>query len=244
MSTGRLRAAGPRLHDGQPSPRLPPATAGQALHAGLRQQPFVTHAVYWIGVAVALLHLVMNYTTWFSTQWQATLHYVGLGIDVRAALPAARTSRAAQFARDADRRPAVRHGRVGRGRSGRDGRRRDLCPRREHDRLGDGPGAGHHPRRHRVDPPHHRPGHPDPDRDLAHLRQPGGATRSTTSSASPACRWRPCCSAASTATTRCSAASPRSRSPSSSCSSCSAPSWCAPAPATSSSPCPAPWPGA
>ena len=53
--------------------------AGQALHAGERDQPFITHTVYWIGVVVALLHLVMNYTTLFSTQWQATLHYVGLG---------------------------------------------------------------------------------------------------------------------------------------------------------------------
>jgi len=52
----------------------------QSLAAGLRKQPFITHSVYWIGVVVALLHLVMNYTTWFSTQWQATIHYVGLGL--------------------------------------------------------------------------------------------------------------------------------------------------------------------
>jgi TRAP transporter 4TM/12TM fusion protein len=53
---------------------------GQGLEAGLRKQPFVRHTLYWVGVIVALLHLVMNYTTWFSTQWQATLHYVGLGV--------------------------------------------------------------------------------------------------------------------------------------------------------------------
>ena len=52
---------------------------GQALEAGLRKQPWLSHAVYWIGAALAVLHLVMNFTTWFSTQWQATLHFVGLG---------------------------------------------------------------------------------------------------------------------------------------------------------------------
>jgi len=49
------------------------------LDAAERTQPWVRHAVYWIGAAVAVLHLVMNFTTLFSTQWQATLHFVGLG---------------------------------------------------------------------------------------------------------------------------------------------------------------------
>ena len=60
------------------SPVSPPASA--ALETGLRTQPGVRGAVYWIGAAVAVLHLVMNFTTWFSTQWQATLHFVGLGV--------------------------------------------------------------------------------------------------------------------------------------------------------------------
>ena len=37
-------------------------------------------ALYWVGAFVALLHLVMNFTTLFSTQWQATIHFVGLGL--------------------------------------------------------------------------------------------------------------------------------------------------------------------
>lgn len=49
------------------------------LEVGLRSHSLVQRAVYWIGAAVALLHLVMNFTTIFSTQWQATLHFVGLG---------------------------------------------------------------------------------------------------------------------------------------------------------------------
>ena len=61
-------------------PTAPAVPDGQALDAGLRQQPAIRGAVYWIGAAVALLHLVMNFTTWFSTQWQATLHFVGLGV--------------------------------------------------------------------------------------------------------------------------------------------------------------------
>ena len=36
--------------------------------------------VYWFGAAVAVLHLVMNFTTLLSTQWQSTLHFVGLGV--------------------------------------------------------------------------------------------------------------------------------------------------------------------
>lgn len=54
--------------------------ASKGLEAGLRQQPLIRHTVYWTGVVVALLHLAMNYTTWFSTQWMATIHFVGLGI--------------------------------------------------------------------------------------------------------------------------------------------------------------------
>lgn len=60
--------------EGAPAP-----DPSQSLNAGLRQHVVIHQLVYWIGVGVALLHLVMNYTTWFSTQWQATLHYVGLG---------------------------------------------------------------------------------------------------------------------------------------------------------------------
>ncbi len=51
-----------------------------ALEVGLRKQPAVRHAIYWIGAIVAALHLVMNFTTLFSTQWQATLHFVSLGL--------------------------------------------------------------------------------------------------------------------------------------------------------------------
>ena len=50
------------------------------LESGLRSQPTVRQAVYWVGADIALLHLVMNFTTVFSTQWQATLHFAGLGI--------------------------------------------------------------------------------------------------------------------------------------------------------------------
>jgi TRAP transporter 4TM/12TM fusion protein len=52
----------------------------QALEVGLRKQAVVRHAIYWIGAIVAALHLVMNFTNLFSTQWQATLHFVGLGL--------------------------------------------------------------------------------------------------------------------------------------------------------------------
>ncbi len=48
------------------------------LYAGLREQPWVTAAVYWLGAAIAVLHLVMNFTTLFSTQWQSALHFIGL----------------------------------------------------------------------------------------------------------------------------------------------------------------------
>ena len=49
-----------------------------SLYAGLREQSWVTAAVYWLGAAIAVLHLVMNFTTLFSTQWQSMLHFVGL----------------------------------------------------------------------------------------------------------------------------------------------------------------------
>ena len=51
-----------------------------SLHAGLREQAWVRRFVYWFGAAVAVLHLVMNFTTLFSTQWQSTLHFIGLGL--------------------------------------------------------------------------------------------------------------------------------------------------------------------
>jgi len=51
-----------------------------ALEAGLRKQGWVRALVYWLGAAIAVLHLVMNFTTLFSTQWQSTLHFVGLGL--------------------------------------------------------------------------------------------------------------------------------------------------------------------
>ena len=69
---------------------------GAALEAGLRKQPLVRQAVYWIGAALAVLHLVMNFTTWFSTQWQATLHFVGLGALCVLLYPARRSERMAQ----------------------------------------------------------------------------------------------------------------------------------------------------
>ena len=47
---------------------------------GLRDQPWLLQVVYWLGALIAVLHLVMNFTTLFSTQWQSTLHFVGLGI--------------------------------------------------------------------------------------------------------------------------------------------------------------------
>ncbi len=50
------------------------------LDVGLRQGPRVRALVYGLGAALALLHLVMNFTTWFSTQWQATIHFTGLGV--------------------------------------------------------------------------------------------------------------------------------------------------------------------
>lgn len=57
-----------------------PLTDSGALEAGLRQQPWVRRSVYWLGALIAALHLLMNFTTLFSTQWQSTLHFVGLGV--------------------------------------------------------------------------------------------------------------------------------------------------------------------
>jgi len=57
-----------------------PTPDAQALEVGLRKQAAIRHAIYWIGAIVAALHLVMNFTNLFSTQWQATLHFVGLGL--------------------------------------------------------------------------------------------------------------------------------------------------------------------
>jgi len=67
-----------------------------ALDAGLRRGSRVTATVYWLGAAVALLHLVMNFTTLFSTQWQATLHFVGLGLLAVLLYPPRRSARLAR----------------------------------------------------------------------------------------------------------------------------------------------------
>lgn len=67
-----------------------------ALDAGLREQPWVLAVVYWVGAAVAVLHLVMNFTTLISTQWQATLHFVGLGVLAMLLYPARRSARMAR----------------------------------------------------------------------------------------------------------------------------------------------------
>jgi len=67
-----------------------------SLDAGLRHGPRVLGIVYWFGAALALLHLAMNFTTWFSTQWQATLHFVGLGLLAVLLYPPRRTQRLAR----------------------------------------------------------------------------------------------------------------------------------------------------
>lgn len=67
------------MSEAQPHSASPTPDA-QALEVGLRKQPAVRRAIYWIGAIVAVLHLVMNFTNLFSTQWQATLHFVGLGL--------------------------------------------------------------------------------------------------------------------------------------------------------------------
>ncbi len=66
---------------------------GAGPDAGLRRQPVVRVALYWVGVLVALLHLVMNFTMLFSTQWQATLHFAGLGLMCVLLYPARRSER-------------------------------------------------------------------------------------------------------------------------------------------------------
>ncbi len=58
---------------------MPAQHHSQALEVGLRRQGGVQQALYWVGALVAMLHLVMNFTTLFSTQWQATVHFIGLG---------------------------------------------------------------------------------------------------------------------------------------------------------------------
>lgn len=68
-----------------------PALDRGALDAGLRQGPRLSASVYWIGAALSLLHLAMNFTTWFSTQWQATLHFAGLGLLALLLYPPRRT---------------------------------------------------------------------------------------------------------------------------------------------------------
>ncbi len=74
-------AAGSAIAVSEASPQSTPASPNpQTLEFGLRKQPAVRHAIYWIGAIVAALHLVMNFTNLFSTQWQATLHFVGLGL--------------------------------------------------------------------------------------------------------------------------------------------------------------------
>ncbi len=65
------------------------------LEAGLREQTWVRQLVYWLGAAVALLHLVMNFTTIFSTQWQSTLHFLGLGMLAMLLYPPLRNARLA-----------------------------------------------------------------------------------------------------------------------------------------------------
>ncbi len=65
------------------------------LEVGLREQAWVRQLVYWLGAAVALLHLVMNFTTIFSTQWQSTLHFLGLGMLAMLLYPPLRNARLA-----------------------------------------------------------------------------------------------------------------------------------------------------
>jgi len=66
-----------------------------SLHSGLREQAWIRHTVYWFGAAIAVLHLVMNFTTLFSTQWQNTLHFVTLGILAVLLYPPIRSARVA-----------------------------------------------------------------------------------------------------------------------------------------------------
>jgi TRAP transporter 4TM/12TM fusion protein len=68
---------------------------GRSQEEGLRRRPWLRRTVYWLGVCVALLHLVMNFTTLFSTQWQAALHFVGLGLMCLLLYPPLRSERLA-----------------------------------------------------------------------------------------------------------------------------------------------------
>jgi len=66
-----------------------------SLEHGLREQVWVQRAVYWLGAAVALLHLAINFTTLFSTQWQSTLHFAGLALLAMLLYPPLRNPRLA-----------------------------------------------------------------------------------------------------------------------------------------------------
>ncbi len=67
-----------------------------SLHAGLREQVWVQRMVYWLGAGIAVLHLVMNFTTLFSVQWQSALHFVGLGTLAMLLYPPVRGQRMAR----------------------------------------------------------------------------------------------------------------------------------------------------
>ncbi len=73
----------------------PPLGDSGTMTLGLRDQPWLLKAVYWLGALIAVLHLVMNFTTLFSTQWQSTLHFVGLGILAMLLYPPVRSTRMA-----------------------------------------------------------------------------------------------------------------------------------------------------
>ncbi len=73
----------------------PPLGDSGTMTLGLRDQPWLLQTVYWLGALIAVLHLVMNFTTLFSTQWQSTLHFVGLGILAMLLYPPVRSVRIA-----------------------------------------------------------------------------------------------------------------------------------------------------
>ena len=87
------RAAVPMSDRGISAPRNQGSSQARQLDAGLREQRLVKVGVFWAGVIVAILHLVMNFTTLFSTQWQATTHFVGLGLMALLLYPARRSER-------------------------------------------------------------------------------------------------------------------------------------------------------
>ncbi|MGB5495575.1 MAG: TRAP transporter fused permease subunit [Sedimenticolaceae bacterium] len=72
-----------------------PLSDSGTMTLGLRDQPWLLQAVYWLGALIAVLHLVMNFTTLFSTQWQSTLHFVGLGLLAMLLYPPVRSTRMA-----------------------------------------------------------------------------------------------------------------------------------------------------